>query len=90
MLVLLKSVGGRDYTIHGLRSSFATWAAERTNFASEIREACLAHQVGGEAERAYRRGDFFNKRRQLMEAWARFCSSPSAPTGAVVPIWGVA
>src|SRR5262249_49484737 len=85
LLRLLKDMdcGG---TIHGMRSCFATWASERTGFAAEIREASLAHQIGSLVERAYRRGDFFNKRRQLLEAWGKFCTTPPREASAVVPI----
>ena len=34
----------------------------------------LAHTVGGKVEAAYRRGDLFERRRQIMDAWARFCA----------------
>ena len=64
---------GIDYTVHGFRSSFRDWAGERTNFPREVAEAALAHVVGDETERAYRRGDALEKRRALMDAWAAFC-----------------
>ena len=70
-------------TVHGFRSTFSDWAAERTNFPSEVREMALAHAVGDKVEAAYRRGDLFEKRRQLAEAWARYCTAP-APAGEVV------
>ncbi|QRM27376.1 site-specific integrase [Microvirga sp. VF16] len=73
-----------DVTVHGFRSAFRDWAGERTHFPREIAEAALAHLVGDAVERAYRRGDALEKRRQLMDAWARFCE-PGA-NGAVVPI----
>lgn len=60
-------------TPHGFRSSFRDWAGDETAFAREVSEAALAHAVGDETERAYRRGDALAKRRQLMEAWAAFC-----------------
>jgi integrase len=60
-------------TVHGFRSSFRDWAAERTNFPHEVAEMALAHTVGDKVEAAYRRGDLFEKRRQLAEAWARYC-----------------
>lgn len=60
------------YTVHGFRSAFRDWASERTNFASEICEAALAHIVKDKTEAAYRRGDLFEKRRQLMTVWALF------------------
>ena len=61
-------------TVHGFRSSFRDWAGELTNFAREVAEAALAHSVGDASERAYRRGDALEKRRGLMEAWARYCA----------------
>ena len=64
---------GRGYTVHGFRSTFRDWAAERTNFAGEVVEAALAHSTGSEVELAYKRTDFFEKRRALMEQWAIFC-----------------
>jgi integrase len=62
-----------DCTVHGFRSAFRDWVGERTSFPREIAEAALAHVVGNAVERAYRRGDALEKRRQLMKAWARFC-----------------
>jgi hypothetical protein len=52
---------------------------------SEVVEAALAHVVGDKVEAAYRRGDLFEKRRRLMEAWEDFCSHAEA-TSAVVPL----
>jgi integrase len=72
-------------TVHGMRSSFRDWAAESTTFPREIAELCLAHQVGNAVERAYRRSDLFEKRRNLMEQWARFCLSKRSK-GKVVEI----
>lgn len=62
-------------TVHGFRSTFRDWAGDTTNFERETIEAALAHVVGDETERAYRRGDALQKRRALMEAWAVFCTS---------------
>jgi integrase len=62
-----------DVTVHGFRSSFRDWAGECTSFPREIAEAALAHIIGDETERAYRRGDALEKRRKLMAAWAAFC-----------------
>ncbi|MCC2653589.1 MAG: integrase [Microvirga sp.] len=62
-------------TVHGFRSSFRDWVGECTSFPREVAEAALAHVVGDDTERAYRRGDALEKRRKLMEAWARFLSS---------------
>lgn len=57
---------------------FRDWAGERTSFPREIAETALAHTVGDETERAYRRGDALEKRRKLMEAWAAFVTKPAA------------
>jgi hypothetical protein len=84
-------------TLHGFRSTFHDWAGERTNFPRELAEMALAHRtfqgddgqmVGGKVEEAYRRGDMLEKRRNLMEAWAVFCSKPM-PAGEVVPLHAV-
>ncbi|CAN5277377.1 site-specific integrase [soil metagenome] len=72
-----------DYTVHGFRSSFRDWASERTSFTREICEAALAHMVKDRTEAAYRRGDLFEKRRELMESWAVYVASTEAK---VVPI----
>jgi integrase len=77
--------GGREVVPHGFRSSFRDWAAERTNFTREVAEAALAHVDGDETERAYQRGDLFEKRRRLMTAWADYCAKP-ASSGAVTPL----
>src|SRR5215471_8962008 len=63
-----------DATPHGFRSTFADWAADRTNYPREVREQCLAHAIENKVERAYRRGDLFDKRRKLMDAWAAYCA----------------
>jgi len=65
-------------TVHGFRSSFRDWAAECTHFSNEVCEAALAHVIDNKAEAAYRRGDLFDKRRKLMEAWATYCAAPRA------------
>jgi integrase len=83
MLRLLAQMGRGDLTVHGFRSTFSDWCAEQTHTPSEVREMALAHTVGSKVEAAYRRGDLFQKRRDLMNAWARHCSSP-AHTGTVV------
>jgi integrase len=84
MLVLLRRMGRSDITTHGFRSTFRDWAAERTNFQNEVIEMALAHAVGDKVEAAYRRGDLFQKRRQLMDAWAKFCTTAPATGGKVV------
>jgi integrase len=80
MLPLLKRMGHPDLTVHGFRSTFRDWAAEGTNFAREVVEQALAHSIRDKVEAAYRRGDLFDKRRQLMNAWAAFCDKVIAPT----------
>jgi integrase len=74
LAMTLRRMGRGDLTVHGFRSTFRDWAAERTDFPTEVAEMALAHMVGDKVEAAYRRGDLFEKRRQLAEAWARFCT----------------
>ncbi len=76
--MLLRRMKIENATVHGFRSTFRDWAAESTHFANEVCEAALAHVIANKAEAAYRRGDLFEKRRQLMEAWAAYCASPGA------------
>jgi integrase len=64
-------------TAHGFRSSFRDWASEHTSFPRQVCEMALAHVIANKAEAAYRRGDLFDKRRKLMEAWARYCAEPA-------------
>jgi len=80
---LRRKLGLGDITLHGFRSSFRDWAAEQTAFAHDVVEQALAHSVGTAVERAYKRTDLFEKRRRLMEAWAKFCARP-AVEGATV------
>ena len=78
MLALLRRMDRRDITVHGFRSSFRDWAAEQTNFPREVAEAALAHAIQSRVEAAYRRSDLFEKRRLLMDKWARYCDQPQA------------
>ena len=64
-------------TGHGFRSAFRDWTAEQTNFPRDVCEMALAHTIRDKTEAAYRRGDLFEKRRQLMEAWARYATTDS-------------
>jgi integrase len=82
-LTMLLRRMGVNATAHGFRSSFRDWAAEATNFPREVAEAALAHAVESRVEAAYRRSDLLEKRRKLMEQWARHCSGE---VGAVVPL----
>jgi integrase len=86
MLMLLRRIGRGDLTTHGFRSTFSDWAAERTAYPREVVEMALGHAIGNKVEAAYRRGDLFEKRRQLMDSWAKFCSTPADTTGQVVPL----
>jgi integrase len=70
-------------TVHGLRSSFRDWAGDRTHHSREVIEQCLAHALGG-VEGAYRRGDALEKRRAVMDDWARFLGGEAK--GAVIPL----
>ncbi|MDR3521371.1 MAG: integrase arm-type DNA-binding domain-containing protein [Acidocella sp.] len=65
------------FTVHGMRSTFRDWCAERSNYPREIAEAALAHTNKDKVEAAYSRTDHLEKRRQMMEAWARHCTSPA-------------
>jgi integrase len=85
LLMLLRRMGRDDLTVHGFRSTFRDWAAERTTYPNHVVEMALAHAVSNAVEAAYRRGDLFDQRRSLMEAWASYCGSDSA-SGAVVPL----
>jgi integrase len=77
---LLKGRG----TTHGFRSSFRDWCAEQTNCPREVCEMALAHNVGSAVERAYQRSKLFEKRRELMEAWGRYCTGIG--NASVVPL----
>jgi integrase len=66
-----------SHTTHGFRSTFRDWVDDSTNFRGEVAELALAHTVGDETERAYRRGDLLEKRFQLAERWSEFCGQPS-------------
>jgi integrase len=73
MEMVLRRMDMDGVTVHGMRSAFRDWAGNETHFAREVAEAALAHVVGDKAEQAYRRGDALEKRRELMDAWARYC-----------------
>ena len=69
-----------------LGARFRDWAAERTNFSREVAEAALAHVIGDKVEAAYRRGDLFEKRRRLMDAWAAYCQTALGTGRTVIPL----
>ncbi|GLI99777.1 site-specific integrase [Sphingobium sp. BS19] len=75
-----------DVTVHGFRSGFRDWCAECTGYAHEVAEMALAHTIDNKVERAYRRGDLFDKRRRLMDDWANYCATIPAAGANVTPI----
>jgi integrase len=81
-MTLLKVLrdASEPYTVHGFRSAFRDWVAEQTNFPGEVAEAALAHAIPNKVEAAYKRTDFLEKRRKLMDAWAAFCMGEPANT----------
>ncbi len=86
MLATIKRMGrSGDFTVHGFRSAFRDWAAEQTNYPRDVAEAALAHTIPDAVERAYRRGDLFEKRYKLMEEWAQYCSVITK-SGEIIPI----
>ena len=75
LLALLKRMQRTDITPHGFRSTFRDWASECTTYSHEVQEMALAHLIKNKAEAAYRRGDLFDKRRQMMDDWQRYCET---------------
>ncbi|MGF6856766.1 integrase [Paraburkholderia sp. CI3] len=74
MLIVLRRMQRADLTVHGFRSTFRDWAAECTTYPNEMAEMALAHAVDDKVEAAYRRGDMFQRRRQMMDDWVAYCS----------------
>jgi len=83
-LMLLKRMGRGDLTAHGFRSTFRDWAAERTNYPSEVAEMALAHTITSKVEQAYRRGDLFDRRRRMMADWGSFTATPVSDEASTV------
>lgn len=87
MLQLMRGMGygvegdRGDYVPHGFRSSFRDWAGEVSHFPRDVCEMALAHVIENKAEAAYRRGDLFDKRRNMMEEWAQWCYTPNKADG---------
>lgn len=77
LLKLVRDLG-YDIDIHGFRTSFRTWAQERTNFPREVAESALAHTIKDKSEAAYARSDLIEKRRKMMAAWAGFVARNDA------------
>jgi integrase len=87
MAATLQRMGCNDITVHGFRSTFRTWAGERTAHPVHVIEQALAHSIGTKVERSYARGDLLEKRRRLMSDWGRYCTSKPTDTSArVVPL----
>lgn len=86
MLETMRDLRCAGATVHGLRSTFRDWAAERTAYPNHVVEMALAHIVSDKVEAAYRRGDLFEKRKRLMDDWASYCSASSGATGQIIPI----
>ena len=86
MLEMLRGMRPNGFTVHGFRSSFRDWIAEQTSFPNHVAEMALAHVIGDKVEAAYRRGDLFDKRRKLMNAWAAYLAAPAAVGENVVPL----
>lgn len=73
LTAVLRRMERGDLTVHGFRSSFRDWTSETTSYPREVCEMALAHTITNKVEAAYRRGDLFEKRVQLMNDWARYC-----------------
>jgi integrase len=90
LTAVLRRMERGDLTAHGFRSTFRDWAAESTNYPSDMAEMALAHSIGDKVEAAYRRGDMLKKRFRMMNEWAKYCATVAKRDGVVVPIKGVA
>jgi integrase len=84
MDAVLRRMNRKDVTVHGFRSTFRDWAAERTNYPNHVVEMALAHTIGSAVEAAYRRGELIEKRRKLTEAWAKYCTTRPVEAGTKV------
>ena len=84
LLQLMRSMGNGvrgnrgNYVPHGFRSSFRDWSGEVSSLPRDVVEMALAHLGENRVEAAYRRGDLFAKRRQMMQAWAEYLKGPKA------------
>ena len=85
MLKVLKAIRP-GITVHGYRSTFRDWAAERTSYPNHVVEMALAHAIGNKVEASYRRGDLFEKRQRLMADWAAYCAKKPSNTANVTPL----
>jgi len=81
MTKVMRSLGQKKITVHGFRSSFTDWAAEQTDYPKEVVDKALAHKLVDRVEAAYRRTDFLERRRRLMNDWAAFTTACSVARG---------
>ena len=88
LTAVLRRMKYEDVTVHGFRSTFRDWAAESTNYPSDMAEMALAHSIGDKVEAAYRRGDMLKKRFRMMDDWAKYCETIQNAEGTVIPIRG--
>jgi integrase len=77
-LVLLKRMKRDDITAHGMRSTFRDWVSESTSFSGDVAERALAHGIKDATEAAYNRTNLYDRRVELMAAWASYCAGPVA------------
>jgi integrase len=90
MLAVLDRLGFGHVTVHGFRSTFATWAEECTDYPDGVREAALAHKYKSETTAAYQRGQKLEKRRALMKDWAEFILPARPKVVELLPAEGIA
>ena len=90
LTAVLRRMERGDLTAHGFRSTFRDWAAEATNYPSDMAEMALAHSIGDKVEAAYRRGDMLQKRFRMMNDWATYCGTILPKSAVVVPMRGAA
>ena len=83
MLALLKRIDRQDIVPHGFRSVFRDYIAEQTAYPREVAEAALAHVLADKTEAAYQRGDFLEKRREMMDAWGAYCMGTPAQSSEI-------
>jgi integrase len=86
LTAVLRRMNHNDITVHGFRSTFRDWAAESTNYPSDMAEMALAHSIGDKVEAAYRRGDMLKKRFRMMNDWAKFCCREHEINRVILPI----
>lgn len=85
LAVMKKLSEFKQYTPHGLRSTFRDWASETTSYSNETLELALAHTIKNQAEAAYRRGDQLEKRAKLMQQWQQYVEA-SVTSAIVTPL----